>query len=91
MLCYVGHDEGRRPFHRRVCHRNSSHAGAHTHFRPSRADTVQSMFQNLLECAAQLGFDVDTLDISGRPRLFRIDDGLVRQLKLCARPEVLAL
>jgi hypothetical protein len=48
------------------------------------------MFQNLLECAGQLGFDVDTLDISGRPRLFRIDDGLVRQLKLCARPEVLA-
>jgi hypothetical protein len=52
-------------------------------------DTVQAMFQTLLECAAESGFDVQTIDVSGRPRLFRVDDGLVQQLKLCVRPEVL--
>jgi len=42
-----------------------------------------------MECAALSGFDVQQLDITGRPRLFRVDDGLVKQLKLCVRPEVL--
>ena len=36
-----------------------------------------------MECAAASGFDVKQLDISGRPRLFRVDDSLVQQLKLC--------
>jgi hypothetical protein len=47
------------------------------------------VFQALMECAAASGFDVKQLDISGRPRLFRVDDSLVQQLKLCVRPEVL--
>ena len=51
--------------------------------------TAQSVFQALMECAAASGFDVKQLDISGRPRLFRVDDSLVQQLKLCVRPEVL--
>ena len=50
---------------------------------------AQSVFQALMECAAASGFDVKQLDISGRPRLFRVDDSLVQQLKLCVRPEVL--
>ena len=50
---------------------------------------AQSVFQALMECAALSGFDVQQLDITGRPRLFRVDDGLVKQLKLCVRPEVL--
>ena len=62
---------------------------ARTPHRLSHADTVQNMFQTLLESAIQSGFDVQTLDISGRPRLFQVDDTLVKQLKLCVRPEAL--
>jgi hypothetical protein len=50
---------------------------------------VQSVFRALLDCAAASGFDVKQLDISGRPRLFRVDDSLVQQLRLCVRSEVL--
>jgi hypothetical protein len=51
--------------------------------------TTQSVFQVLMECVAASGIDVKQLNISGRPRLFRVDDSLVQQLKLCVRPEVL--
>jgi hypothetical protein len=50
---------------------------------------AQAVFQTLMECAAQSGFDIQELDIAGRLRLFRVDDGLVKQLKLCVRHEVL--
>ena len=46
---------------------------------------VQQLSQDLILD----GFDVQQLDISGRPRLFDVDDSLVQQLKLRARPEVL--
>ena len=58
--------------------------------RPLHAHASKSVFQGLLECAAEMGFDVLQLDISARPRLFDVDDSLVKQLKLCVRPEVLS-
>jgi hypothetical protein len=57
---------------------------------PACSRASKSVFQGLLECAAEMGFDVLQLDISGRPRLFDVDDSLVKQLKLCVRPEVLS-
>jgi hypothetical protein len=42
------------------------------------------VFQALMECAAASSFDVKQLDLSGRLRLFRADDSLVQQLKLCS-------
>ena len=63
-------------------HPNYHHVQQHAH-------APQSVFQALMEHAATFGFDVQPLDISGRPRLFDVDDSLVQQLNLRIRPEVL--
>lgn len=63
-------------------HPNHLHVQQHAH-------APQSVFQALMEHAATFGFDVQKLDISGRPRLFDVDDSLVQQLNLRVRPEVL--
>ncbi len=96
VLCNAGDDESRWPFYRRAHYRNGPHSGA-SPCRPTstsfsrflHAHASKSVFQALLDCTALSGFDVQQLDISGRPRLFDVDDSLVQQLKLRARPEVL--
>jgi hypothetical protein len=95
VLINAGDDESHRPFYRCPHHRNGAHTGAvappqpYHHHAQQHAHAPQSVFQALMEHAAMSGFDVQQLDISGRPRLFDVDDSLVQQLNLRVRPEVL--